>query len=249
MRVPDVHGLQVRLAVDAVDLARARRYQAERYVELDFASELVDGVIEDPFVAHSDYFLATAGDNDDLVGTCRFIHGSDAGWPTLHTLDLFPAWAGSLAEVPVADMYEIGALVTDARKAERFAISAHLYREVPRNLERHPTEAHIIAMMDPRLLRAMNRFFHFPFHAIGPESVYHGGPVVPAYGYVPDQLETVVRTEGADFDFMLDGRTRHDIEALADSLRAASPPAAAMADVYAAGDADGQGLVRSGRVS
>jgi N-acyl amino acid synthase FeeM len=147
-----------------------------------------DGIIDDPWVPFSDYYVAVDTESDDLVGTCRIIRPSVRGFPSFehfspsaHALEVF-------AQLDPARCSEISALATPRNGMQNMAISAALYGLVWRESIRHG-RAYMLAVMDDRLLRIMRRWFEFPFEAIGEPVHFMGAWTTPVAMFVPRTIE------------------------------------------------------------
>lgn len=167
-----------------LDLLTARRLQAGVYVEEGFVDDVGhDRTIDDPYVAHADYFLARR--SDEVVGTVRLIHWTERhGLPTLQ-LPMWADWQDHLGDVPLEQSAEVSALAVAPSARSSIGASEALYRAMfARALERGVGA--LFACSEARLFRNLKRRFGAEFVPLGDPVNYLGGDVVPSVLLVED---------------------------------------------------------------
>ena len=189
--IPTVPGLDVRPVDNPAELSAARRLHAQCYLAAGYVQESeldASGLVEDPWVDFSDYFVAVEEETQEVVGTCRMIRPSVRGFPSFQR---FEPSAEALTIFRTLDptlCVEISALATPRQGLQNMAISAALYGLVWRESVRGK-RAYMLAVMDDRLLRIMRRWFQFPFEPIGEPHDYMGARTTPVAMYVPRTIE------------------------------------------------------------
>jgi len=176
-------GLVVRQTADNDELQAARRLHASTYLEAGFVDRLGDdGLIHDPWVAYSDYFVAVDR-SGEVVGTCRLIRPSPRGLQTFQHAPLYPEHERFFAQLPPTACVEVSSLATKRSGRQNGEIAAALYALTWREavFRQH---AYIISLVDPRLLRMMAAV-SLPVELIGPTRYSFGGDVTPTAVYVP----------------------------------------------------------------
>ena len=179
--------------MDEAELRAARHLHAKTYLEAGYVDHIAeDGLIDDPWIPYSDFFVAVTGEGE-VVGTVRLIRPSPRGLQTFQHATLFPDQQAFFAELRPDACVEVSSLATTRQGAENREVAAALYALVWRQsvLRGH---AFMIALMDPRLLRVMQRTLSLPFEAIGPAKHSFGGNVAPAAMYVPDACDVYRHT-------------------------------------------------------
>lgn len=177
----------VEVADTPESIMEARRFQAERYLQVGFVDSVrADGVIEDEWVETSTYHVAR-GQDGQILGVCRFVRSSQNGLPMFEHFDVDSQW-DELIWANRETTYEMGALAADPSKAD-MSVGALLYRQTVRQFRVHPGQVHLLAALDSKLLKAMRRFMHFPFEQIGEPRMLVGGESTPVYLYLPSALE------------------------------------------------------------
>lgn len=189
--IPSVPGLIVRQVESTAELLAARRLHAECYLAAGYVTEDEvgkHGMIDDPWVDFSEYFVAVDSESDDIVGTCRMILPSVRGFPSFQRFDPTPEALEVFRSLDPKLCVEISALATPRQGLQNMAISAALYGLVWRESVRGD-RAYMLAIMDDRLLRIMRRWFQFPFEPIGEPHDYMGARTTPVAMYVPRTIE------------------------------------------------------------
>lgn len=223
MRIAASDDVEIRAVGSADQLEAARRFHAQCYLDAGYIDELpAAGVIEDPWVKASKYYIAVhhpkEGKKPEIVGVCRFILNSDAGFPLLREFELHPAWKQILRGAVLDDSYEVSALAVGGG-LQHTLVSGLFYRETVRYSTANPEAAHLLAAMDHRLLRLLRRWMHLPFHQIGEPLLYMGSKTVPVYGYMPELIESVAVNDRSEAEYLLDGRSFDEIGELVLDLR------------------------------
>ena len=194
-RLPTFPGLQVRPVESSDELLAARRLHADCYADAGYVEQgdtTDQGVIDDPWVPYSDYFVAIDELEQSLVGTCRIIKPSVAGFPVFQTTETFPATLDVFGELDPNVCIEISALATTRDGLQNTAISAALYGQVWQEALRS-RRAYMLAFIDNRLLRIMQQYFHFPFEPTGPTVDYMGSASTPVAMFVPRTISEARR--------------------------------------------------------
>ena len=218
MRIPSSDDVLIREIDGEAELLEARRFHGLCYLEAGYVSHLSpEGVIEDAWVDSSKYFVAIHAERREIVGVCRFILNSDAGFPLLQEFDLYPEWAGRFAGV-LDNCYEVSSLAVGGG-LQHTLVSGLFYRQTVRYSTEQPGSAHLLAAMDYRLLRLLRRWMHLPFHEIGEEREYMGSKTVPVYGYMPELIASVANHDSDEADYLMDGRSFDEIGELVLDLR------------------------------
>jgi hypothetical protein len=176
----DVDAMWFGLADDPEVIAAARRLQGRVYAERGFVTQLNDGMVDDPYVAHARYFVATAPDGR-VVGVCRQILGPLVGLPTLTRFRLDPPYRAWADGVDPADVVELSALAVDRSLAGGSGrlVSAGLYRQMWQRAFTRREHRYWVANVSPRLLDVLNGVFGFGFEPMGAAQPYVGPPTVP----------------------------------------------------------------------
>lgn len=184
--VPTIPGLVVREPESAAELLAARQLHARCYVDTGYVEEadLVDGLIEDPWVPFSTYAIAIDSEAGDIVGTARVIRPSVRGFPAFEFFTPTDEALETFAGLDPNRCSEISALATPRSGLQNMAISAAIYGFVWREAVEHE-RAYMLAIMDDRLFRILRRWFHFPFEAIGHSRHWMGARTTPAAMYIP----------------------------------------------------------------
>lgn len=228
--VPTIPGLEVREPTDANELLAARRLHAQCYQDSGYveAEDLVDGLIEDPWVPFSTYVVAVDTDEDEIVGTARIIRPSVRGFPAFEYFTPTPEALRVFADLDPNRCSEISALATPRSGLQNMAISAAIYGFVWQEAVQN-RRAYMLAIMDDRLSRILRRWFHFPFEPIGESRHWMGARTTPAALYIPRTLSEVnadspdaVRFFSGDIDFARLDEISLDIRSQVPEHRAAT---------------------------
>ena len=177
-------GMVVRQTADNDELQAARQLHAKTYLDAGYVDDLgEDGLIDDPWVPYSDYFVAVTP-SGEVVGTCRLIRPSPRGLQTFQHAPLYPQHERFFAQLPPDACVEVSSLATRRIGRQNGEIAAALYALTWREavLRQH---AYIISLVDPRLLRMMAAV-SLPVELIGPTRYSFGGDVTPTAIYVPE---------------------------------------------------------------
>ncbi len=194
---PRFPGLIVRPIETASELMRARRLHARCYVEADYVGieDLsADGLIEDPWVPYSDYYIAIDVANGEIVGTARIIRPSIKGFPVAEHSVLYPQVMEDFAELDPNLCMEISALATSREGFQNAAVSSALYAKLAERAVQDK-RAFVFAVMDSRLLRTMRRALGINFEQIGmsiPERSYW---TTPTAVYLPETIDNFRREQ------------------------------------------------------
>ena len=176
----DLDALRYALADDPETVEEARRLQGRVYRERGFVTWLNDGMVDDPYVPHARYFVATMPDGR-VVGVCRQILGALVGLPTLTRFALdarYRAWADGVGPDEVV---ELSALAVDRSLGANSGrmVSAGLYRQMWQRAFTTREHRYWVANVSPRLLEVLNGAFGFGFEPMGEAQPYVGPPTVP----------------------------------------------------------------------
>lgn len=217
-----VPGLEVRPVRDATELLAARQLHAACYLEAEYVDEgELDsaGLIDDPWVPYSDYFVACSEADDQIVGTARIIRPSVRGFPAVDRFKLLPEVYGTFEHLDPNLCMEISALATCRRGMQNTAIATALYARLARESV-STRKAYVFAVMDARLLRIMRRWFLLPFEPIGEPVDYMGEITTPVAVYMPRVLEIYKEQQASDvFDMFTGGLTFSELDDLVIDLR------------------------------
>lgn len=183
-----------------------REFHAAIYAERGFIDGLPDGgVIDDAYAAISTYFAAhdRAG---TLVGTARLIPMSALGLPVPRLFPLDPAWERRLTGLDSRGVAELASLATRATSsAQWFALPAAILRAVFHEATATGV-SHIVAAVEPSLLRIVSDFLRIPVHVIGGETPYYGVTRLPILLDIPDAIAHVRRHGPAEvLEYFTDG--------------------------------------------
>lgn len=191
---PDYPGLTVRMAEGEDEILAARQLHAACYVEAGYVSktELRDGVIHDPWVPFSDYYVAIDELDSTAVGTCRAIKPSVAGFPAFQLNDIYPEALEVFRGLDPNLCIECASLATTRDGLQNTAISAGLYRRFWQDAVLGH-RAYVLAFLDNRLLRILHRWLKWPWQPIGPEVDYLGSMSTPAALSIPKTIERARR--------------------------------------------------------
>jgi hypothetical protein len=223
---PRFPGLIVRPIETPSELLRARRLHARCYVEADYVGidDLsVDGLIEDPWVPYSDYYIAIDVATDEIVGTARIIRPSIKGFPAAEHSVLYPQVMDAFATLDPNLCMEISALATTSRKGlQNAAISTALYAKLAERAVQD-RRAFVFAVMDSRLLRTMRRALGINFEQIGlgmPERSYW---TTPTAVYLPETINQFRRKQPELLQLLAGGMSFADLADLEIDLRERAP--------------------------
>ncbi len=221
--IPTVPGLAVRPVENSNEKLAARRLHAVCYLDAGYVTEAdisADGVIDDPWVPFSDYFVAIDTDSNCMVGTCRIIRPSVRGFPSFHHFSPSADALEVFADLDPSRCSEISALATPRNGMQNMAISAALYGLVWRECVRQE-RAYMLAVMDDRLLRIMRRWFEFPFEAIGDAVDFMGARTTPVAMFVPRTIEHLQEVNPDALRYFSGDISLEELGAVAVDLRAA----------------------------
>lgn len=227
------HEIRVRQAVAEKDVLLARRFQARRYLEVGYVETLTaDGMIDDQWVEHSQYFIAEDVLRDNrVVGTCRFIHADPLSLPALTSFEIDPTWMEAFASEPFSQLYELGALAADSSYGF-MSVGALLYRETVRQFRADQRKAHFVAALDHRLFVTTRRFMNLPLQHIGKPAEYLGSLTVPAYLHVPTALKHLTEKRPNAALLFTEAKSVSEVLDLCENALA-SPPAIDLREVDA----------------
>jgi len=220
-----IPGLEVFPVRSAAEYREARRLHASCYLEAGYVHPTevgADGMVDDPWVPVSDYFVAVDTDDDSVVGTCRIINPSVCGFPAFTGCELLPESWETFARLDPNRCVEISALATTRDGMQNMAISAALYGKVWRE-SILSERGYMLAVMDNRLMRIMKRWFHFPFEPLGRTVDYMGSPSTPVSMYLPRLVETHVDEHPEELAFFSGEISFADLKDYAIDLRTKVP--------------------------
>jgi hypothetical protein len=211
--------VDIRDATDADEVLRARRLHGARYLAEGYVDHLSEtGTIDDPYVAHSEYIVATDPASGDLVGTCRLITSDVHALPLLEHMAIDDEWSHVLRTTPSALLAEVSALATPRGNLGHFVISAALCREVIQRSLRETRRKYLLCIVDGRLLRVLNRVFKLGLVAIGPTQQYMG-TTIPAVLELDGFVEHMQSRRDDTAEFFLEGLTLDELDAVVIDLR------------------------------
>ncbi len=190
--IPEIPGLEVRVAQPGAELREARLLHAACYLESGYVTResLVNGFVVDAWVPYSEVIIAVDTEQDEIVGTARIIKPSVRGFPAFEYFDLLPEAEPVFTKIDPARCSEISALATPRNGLQNMAISAAIYAKVwQESVSNH--RAYMLAIMDDRLLRIMRRWFDFPFEAIGEARFWMGARTTPVAMYIPRTVKVL----------------------------------------------------------
>lgn len=199
--VPTVPGLVVRAVANSTELLAARRLHSECFLEENFitADDLgPSGLLDDDWVAYSDYFVAIDDEAGEMVGTCRLIRPSVRGLPAFQHFDPYPEAMRVFADLDPNHCAEISALATRRNGMQHMAISGALYGAIWRQAIEH-RRAYLLAIVDDRMLMFTRRFLEIPIVEIGDAREFMGARTTPTAIYVPRAAESMARENLAFF--------------------------------------------------
>lgn len=206
-----VTDVEVRSVAGMSELAAARRFQAQRYLEAQYVTTQdisADGVVDDPWVPFSDYFTAHDVDGE-MLGTCRMIRPSPLGLQTFAKATLYPETVQKFSAVPAWACVEISALATSRKRARTStALYVNVWREAV--LRRH---VYMFAFMDSRVVKVLRGMFASPFEQIGPTLQFMGSETVPVVMHIPTSILVYTERRPDLYNLLedaLDGRGRID---------------------------------------
>lgn len=193
----------------------ARRFHAERYLAEGYVDVISpNGTIDDPYVAHSTYYIAQHEITGEMVGICRIIDSDTHSFPMLDNMAIDPEWRHRLLATPSRQIGEVSALVTARGELAHYAISAALCREAFRRSLTETPRRYLLCIVDRVFLRVLNGVFRAGLTEAGPVQDYLGSTVPTV---VPiDEVVIDLRTRTDAFgDYF---RADLDIDTLADAI-------------------------------
>ncbi|MGI9601744.1 MAG: N-acyl amino acid synthase FeeM domain-containing protein [Acidimicrobiales bacterium] len=219
MKIPASPEVEIREVSSADELLAARRFHGHSYLDAGYVGQLsAEGVVDDPWVDHSKYFVAVHTERDAIVGVCRFILNSPASFPIFNEFELAPEWQRRFSADVLENSYEVSALAAGGG-LQHSLVAGLFYRQTVRYSTHNPESSHLLAAMDYRLLRLLRRWMHLPFHQIGEPRQYMGSKTVPVYGFMPELIASVAAHDEAEAEYLMDGRSFDEIGDLVIDLR------------------------------
>lgn len=195
-------------------------YLKADYVGIDDLS--AQGLIEDDFIAYSDYYIAIDTQEDEIVGTARIIRPSIRGFPIASHGKLYDEAMEIFATIDPNLCMEVSALATPRKGMQNTMVSTALYAKIGQRAIQEK-RAYLFAIMDDRLVRILCQTFVMPFDAIGEPQRERSMSTTPMAAYIPRSLSRY-RTNHQDvMELFADGIPFSEINELEVNLRERAP--------------------------